>query len=60
MSKNNTIEIDDTIGNIQSQRYIMKNGKLILEIEYSFKVHGQFEFETKRFIVSSEEVEVEE
>ena len=59
MSKNNTIEIDDTICNIQSQRYIMKNGKLILEIEYSFEEHGQFEFETKQFIVSNEEVEEE-
>ena len=57
MNKNKTIEINGEYCNIQSQRYIVKDGKLILEIEYSCKEHSQWEFKTKQFVISESEVE---
>ena len=56
MNKNKTIEINGEYCNIQGQRYIVKDGKLILEIEYSYEEQNQWEFETKQFVISENNI----
>lgn len=56
MNNHNTIEINGKDCNIQGQRYILEDGVLILEIEYSFLVKDEWKFATKKFVVSTKEI----